>query len=232
VHIEIEYFGGARELTGQRQETLVLQPPDAGLPALVALLAERHPRLSPLLSRVRLAVNDEFVDATATLQDGDRVAVMPPVAGGSSDTGDTPEAIAQCEVRQTPLSVDDALAAVQHPGAGAVTFFVGVVRDHADGKPVKRLDYEAHDTLAVAEMRRVLEGVVGEHPDVRLAVQHRTGQLAIGDAAVVIAASSPHRGDAFSACRKAIDRIKETVPIWKHEWAPDGSANWVNLDGE
>ncbi len=108
--------------------------------------------------------------------------------------------------------------------------FVGVVRDHADGKPVARLDYEAHPTLALVEMRRVLETVVAEFEGARVACIHRVGELTIGDLAVVVAASAPHRAEAFAACRAAIDRVKETVPIWKHEWEPSGAASWVNLD--
>lgn len=222
MQLEIEYFGGAAELTGRRNEIVSLDDGAHGQ-QLVTLLAERHPRLAPLLKRMRLAVNDEFASLDAQLHDGDRVAVLPPVAGGASTL---------CELRETPLSVDQAMDAVQHAGAGAIAVFVGVVRDHADGKPVQRLDYEAHGKLALSEMRRVLDAIVQEMPDVRLAALHRTGQLSVGQRAVVIAASAPHRADAFAACRAAIDRIKQSVPIWKHEWAPDGSANWVGLDGD
>ncbi|MBW2405623.1 MAG: molybdenum cofactor biosynthesis protein MoaE, partial [Deltaproteobacteria bacterium] len=80
------------------------------------------------------------------------------------------------------------------------------------------------------EMNRVLEGVVAEHPGVRIAAVHRVGALDIGDVAVCVAASAAHREDAFAACRKAIDRIKETVPLWKKERGRDGDARWVNLD--
>jgi molybdopterin synthase catalytic subunit len=80
-------------------------------------------------------------------------------------------------------------------------------------------------------MERVLEGVDAEHAGVRLAAVHRVGRLAIGDIAVCVAASAAHREEAFAACRKAIDRIKETVPLWKKEWGPSGEAHWVNLEG-
>ncbi len=106
---------------------------------------------------------------------------------------------------------------MEHSGAGGICIFHGVVRDHADGKPVERLDYEAHESLAEKEMKRVLEGVVAEHAGVRIAAVHRVGRLDVGDAAVCVAASAPHRDAAFAACRKAIDRIKETVPLWKKE---------------
>ena len=79
-------------------------------------------------------------------------------------------------------------------------------------------------------MRRVLDGVVAEHPGARIAAVHRVGRLAIGDVAVSVAVSAAHRDEAFAACRKAIDRIKETVPVWKKEWGPDGEAYWVNLE--
>jgi len=101
----------------------------------------------------------------------------------------------------------------------------------ADGKRVSRLDYEAHESLAHEEMKRVLERVAAEHTGVRIAAVHRVGELAIGDVAVCVAASAAHRDDAFTACRKAIDRIKDAVPLWKKEWGPDGEAHWVNLDG-
>jgi len=118
---------------------------------------------------------------------------------------------------------------VLHPGAGGVALFVGTVRDHADGKPVARLDYEAHPELAEKDAIRVLAKITEEMPGVRLAMTHRVGKLLVGDLAVVVAASSAHRADAFEACRLVIDRVKETVPIWKKEWGPDGEAHWVNL---
>ena len=128
------------------------------------------------------------------------------------------------------ISVDDVRNAVEHSGAGGVCIFHGVVRDHAEGQPVTRLDYEAHESLAEKEMERVLVQVTKEHEGVRIAAVHRIGTLAVGDVAVCVAASSAHRDEAFTACRKAIDRIKETVPIWKKEWGPRGDAYWVNLE--
>jgi molybdopterin synthase catalytic subunit len=130
------------------------------------------------------------------------------------------------ELLSAPLSVDRAMAAVSHPGAGGVAVFVGVVREENEGRKVTRLEYEAYAPMAVAEMRRISEELAGEIPGVRLAVQHRVGDLVVGDVAVVCVASAPHRGEAFAACRKLIDRIKARVPIWKREHGPDG-AYWV-----
>lgn len=125
-----------------------------------------------------------------------------------------------------PLSVEAVIAAVSHPTAGGIDVFVGVVRDHNDGRAVTQLDYEAYPSMAVAEMERIAAEIVAELPGVRLAALHRVGSLAVGDAAVVCAASAVHRGEAFRACKALIDRIKARVPIWKREHGPDGPY-WV-----
>ncbi len=127
-----------------------------------------------------------------------------------------------------PILVDDVLAAVAHPSAGAQVLFLGTVRDHADGQPVTLLEYEAYATMAVAEMGRCVVEVEARFPEVRLAVTHRVGALRIGDVAVACAASAPHRGEAFGAARALIDAIKHQVPIWKREHGPDGPY-WVDF---
>jgi len=219
--IEVRYFAAAREFAGLDHEDLELPEAEVSVSALMSLIGSRHPRLAGYVEHMRFAVDDTFLMSDGRVRDGDAVDVIPPVAGGSGHLVD---------VRDEPLSVDEVLSAVKHPGAGGVTLFVGVVRDHADGKAVARLDYEAHPTMAKSEMLRVLEEVERDFPDSRLAAVHRVGKLDVGDLAIVLAASSPHRGQAFEACHAAIDRIKESVPVWKKEWAPDGSANWVGLE--
>ena len=131
-------------------------------------------------------------------------------------------------VALTGSAIDTAevLARVTHAGAGAVDAFIGLVRDHNDGRAVTLLQYEAYAPMAVAEMQRIASEIETDMPGVRVAVSHRTGSLAVGDCAVVCAASAPHRGEAFSACRRLIDEIKHRVPIWKREHGPDG-AYWV-----
>lgn len=219
--IRIQYYGAARELARTREEDAWLEqdaPCTADLRRWVAL---RHPPLATLIDRMTIAINDELSPLDDRLHSGDLVSLLPPVAGGAATSSS-----ALCDV---PLSLDHALALVSRPGAGGVCMFIGVVRDHADGQPVARLDYEAHATLACKEMERILQALVTEDPELRLCALHRVGELKVGDLAVIVAASAPHRAEAFAACRLAIDRIKTTVPIWKKEWAPDGSAHWVNL---
>jgi molybdopterin synthase catalytic subunit len=129
-------------------------------------------------------------------------------------------------LRDEPLSLDACVTAVSHPSAGGIATFVGVVRDENEGRSVVKLEYQAYETMAVAEMRRIVEEIEKEIDGVRLAVEHRVGPLLVGDVAVICAASAPHRGEAFRACRELIDRIKARVPIWKREHGPDG-AYWV-----
>ncbi|WP_396448997.1 molybdenum cofactor biosynthesis protein MoaE [Actinomadura sp.] len=129
-------------------------------------------------------------------------------------------------VRETPLSIDEAYAAVGAPGAGGIAVFAGTVRDHDHARAVSRLSYSAHPTVE-RELRAVMEKVAADHPVLGLAAVHRVGDLEIGDIAVVVAASSAHRAEAFAACRSLIDDLKANVPIWKHQTFADGDDEWV-----
>jgi molybdopterin synthase catalytic subunit len=136
-------------------------------------------------------------------------------------------AIRLAELRDGPLSVDEVVSAVQDPAAGGIALFTGVVRDHDHGRGVARLSYSAHPS-AGAELRRVAEKVAAGFDALAVAAVHRTGQLAVGDIAVVVAVSCAHRGEAFDACRALIDELKATAPIWKHQEFTDGESEWVN----
>lgn len=132
-------------------------------------------------------------------------------------------------VRDRALSVDEAIAAVSHAGAGAVATFLGVVRDTNAGRPVTLLEYEAYRTMAEAELARIEAEIAAAIPGTRVFATHRVGALSVGDLAVVCAASAPHRGEAFAACRRLIDEIKARLPIWKREHGPDGPY-WVGWE--
>ena len=132
-------------------------------------------------------------------------------------------------IRTEALGLDELVAAVSHRSAGGVATFLGVVRDHNEGRAVTLLEYEAYGLMAEAELGRILEEIAAEMPGVRVAATHRVGALQVGDAAVACAASAPHRAEAFRACREAIDRIKARLPIWKREHGPDGPY-WVGWE--
>lgn len=138
----------------------------------------------------------------------------------------TGHAATLAELRERPLSVDEVLAAVGDDGSGGTVVFVGRVRDHDDGRTVTSLRYEAHPGAAAA-IRQVVERVTAEPEVRRAAAVHRVGELAIGDAAVIVAASCAHRDDAFKAARRLIDEIKEQAPIWKLQRFADGGDQWV-----
>ena len=131
-----------------------------------------------------------------------------------------------------PLSADALAEAVTVPEAGGIAVFLGVVRQSSAGRRVVALEYEAHAPMAEAKMKEIGEAVQRRWPGVKqVAMAHRVGRLGIGQASVGIAVSAAHRADAFEACHFAIDRLKETVPIWKREIFEDGAV-WVGLQGE
>jgi len=130
-------------------------------------------------------------------------------------------------ISAAPLDVAAVYDVVQARPAGAVAVFVGVVRDHDNGKRVTSLDYSAHPS-AIDRLREVANGVVEEFEVIALAAVHRTGHLEVGDTAVIVAVSAAHRGQAYDASRALIDRLKATVPVWKHQVFADGQEEWVN----
>lgn len=147
---------------------------------------------------------------------------------GSAGIGtvDAVTAVRLLALRSTPLAVQEVLDAVADDFAGGVVSFTGVVRTTDDGRAVTELEYEAHPS-AEAELRRVAEAVAADLPVLGLAAVHRTGRLAVGDIAVVVAASAPHRAEAFEAARRLIDDLKREVPVWKRQVFDDGTQEWV-----
>ncbi|MGW1073272.1 molybdenum cofactor biosynthesis protein MoaE [Streptomyces sp. NPDC002537] len=150
---------------------------------------------------------------------------MPPMYEHPGELA-APDPIRLLAIRDTPLSVDEVFAAAGDDAAGGTALFVGTVRDHDGGADVAGLGYSAHPS-AEAEMRRIAAKVVADFPVRALAAVHRVGELSVGDLAVVVAVSCPHRAEAFEACRRLIDDLKREVPIWKHQRFSDGTEEWV-----
>lgn len=217
MQIRVLYFAVVRERLGRDSETFEL-PADAVVGHAIDAIAAHHPVIAQLRGKFRIAVNEEFADWNAKLSDGDELVLIPPVAGGAHHVVLTSD----------PLSLDRCIAAVKGPGMGGMVTFTGMVRDHSHGATIDHLEYEAYAPMAIREMTRLCEEIEKEMPGTRLAVEHRVGRLEIGDLAVVIAASAPHRAEAFAACRAMIDRLKESVPIWKKELGTAGE-EWVGL---
>lgn len=223
MQVTVRFFAGCREAVKQDEATLTLGD-GATLSDLQAALAAEYPSIAHYAERVRYSVNWEYVTPDATLADGDEVAMIPPVAGGAdrSRAWVTEEVVSEADVR--PL--------VETPESGAVVIFLGVVRNHAEGKAVEALTYEAYAPMANKTMLEVAEQAHERWPLHRVAVAHRIGHLGIGDASIAIGVSSAHRKEAFAACEFVMDRIKDDAPIWKKEHWADGPAHWVGDDPE
>ncbi|MBP9085530.1 MAG: molybdopterin converting factor subunit 1 [Kofleriaceae bacterium] len=218
MQVRVLYFAMVRERMGASEQTIVL-PANATVATLLDQLAATYDAVATLRGHLRVAVNEEFRELSHPLGNGDVVALIPPVSGGSGR---------YIRLLDTPLSVQRCIDQVAHVGAGGIATFIGNVRGVSHGKRVAHLEYEAYGTMAVATMHAIALEIETELPGTRVAVEHRTGRLELGDAAVTIAASAPHRAEAFAACQAMIDRLKERVPIWKKEFAEDGEV-WVGL---
>jgi MoaE-MoaD fusion protein len=215
MRVRVLLFAGLREAVGQKQIFLEL-PEDASLAELMAALGDEHPPVAAYRGRLVISVNAERAPLDRVLRDGDEVALLPPVSGGSG----------RRQVSEQPLSMDALIAEVLGDEMGGLVTFTGIVRDHSRGQSIDHLEYEAYGEMAERELRAIGRQVEQRWPMVRYAVSHRIGRLAIGEPAVMIAVAAPHRPEAFEACRFIIDTLKQTVPIWKKEFATSG-AYWV-----
>jgi molybdopterin synthase catalytic subunit len=236
MRVTIRLFAILRQQAGWRERVIYLPATatiDDAWQALVALV----PALAASREIVRFARNGQYAAATERLEDGDQLALIPPVAGGSD------ESLLRVEIRETPL--DDALlaelrAAVSTPRDGAVVVFVGQTREtpgtpapgeeaeaarHA-GESVMQLEYETFAEMALDVLRAIGAEVEQRFGVRRLAIVHRSGVVEVGQASVMIVAAAPHRGPAFDACRYAIEELKARAPIWKAEHFASGSV-WL-----
>lgn len=229
MRVAVRLFGQIREAVGAK-ELHVQLPEGARASTLRSLLTEQYPAFAAPDARLRVSVNREFAADDAPLADGDEVAFLPPVSGGSGvdpGTGAAPPDEPRCTISEHPLDPERVNARVVGPDAGGLVTFVGAVRDVSRGHAIEHLEYEAYPEMAIQEMDRICDEAARRWPGTRVAIAHRIGHLGIGDLAVVVAAASAHRAEAFDACRFAIDALKQTVPIWKKEVATTG-AYWVD----
>jgi molybdopterin synthase catalytic subunit len=223
IAVRVRLFARLREQAGTESETIEL-PRESTVADVYELLCRRHQALERNRDAVRPALNEEFADWDAAVSQGDEVTFIPPVSGGAQSVG------VMFEITTEPLDARRTERAVTHARAGAICTFTGIVRDNSRGRTVTHLEYEAFESMAVAQMRKIAEEIAGKWPDARVAMIHRTGRLEIGEPSVVVSASAPHRAEAIAACKWGIDRLKESVPIWKKEFAASG-ASWIEESG-
>ena len=227
MRIRVLLFGQLKDIVGQREEILEMEP-GTKLASLVERYADRFPKFQALSSSIACSVNEEYAVVTATLRDGDEVALLPPVSGGKATPAGELRS-AHCSIVRQPIDVREIREDMEDRGDGAALLFEGVVRDNSRGRRTLYLDYEAYESMALNEMEKLAQAALERFPVRDVALVHRLGRLQIGETSVVIAVASPHRAAAFEACRWLIDTLKKTVPIWKKEYFEDGAV-WA--DGE
>lgn len=218
MRVTVRYFALVREITGKRSEERELLE-GASVADLLTAIVESYPAVARVRDTAMLMVNQDYVQPDHRLADGDEFALIPPVSGGSG----------RFRVVEEPIDVQAVAELVADPAAGAIVTFVGTVRDNARGRQVVSLEYEAYPAAAEKMLVRIGDEIAGRWGIERVAIWHRVGQLEVGEASVAIAVASAHRAEAFDACRHAIERIKQIVPIWKKEHYADGDT-WVGSE--
>jgi len=214
------FFGVLRDVTGLREDSIEI--PDGGLAATVfEHYSARFPRLGEMSKSIVLAVNQKFCAPSEALSDGDELALLPPVSGGSGENifELTREAIDAASLSRRILSGED----------GAIVTFEGVTRNNTKGRATRYLDYECYEAMALKTMTGIGEDIARTMQISRIAMVHRLGRVEIGETSVVVIAVAPHRRPAFEAALEGINRLKRLVPVWKKEYFEDGEV-WV--DGE
>ena len=208
MRVAVRLFAGLRELAGTRVIELDLPTDAVAADVWPALDLGEEP------AGLLVAINKSYAERGTVLVDGDEVALIPPVSGGAF------------RLSELPLSLDGAVREVASDDAGAIATFTGTTRARSRGREVVRLEYEAYEGMAEAEMERIAADLKVRHSLIEVAIHHRVGIVGIGETSVVIAVSSAHRADALAACAEAIDTLKGSVPLWKKEIYVGGE-EWI-----
>jgi molybdopterin synthase catalytic subunit/molybdopterin converting factor small subunit len=219
MRVTVLFFGVLKEMLSSASQTLDL-PAGSTVDAVLEHYRELLPQQPKLWSTLAIAVNQSYAVKGCLLRDGDEVALLPPVSGGSNSLID---------LVTEPIDAASLAAQVKQGEDGAVVVFDGIVRNNTRGRRTLFLVYEAYEEMALRQMRALAEEAVAVHGVRQVAMVHRLGRLEVGETSVLIAVASAHRAQAFEACRWLIDTLKKTVPIWKKEHFEDGAV-WA--DGE
>lgn len=218
-NVIVKFYGPAKDRAEVEQTSLEIAAGET-VGGVAGKLAEKYPKLGQSLG-IRLAVNRTFVPLSHVVQDGDEIAVIPPVSGGAPAP--------RVGLTREPLVTDAVVAELMRPDAGAIATFVGTVRAELDGcKPLTALEYEAYEEMALEQMESARKKAVEKFGVLDAAVHHRLGRILLGEASILVVVASAHRVEAFDACRWIVDKVKADAPIWKKNIWADGSAEWVD----
>jgi molybdopterin converting factor subunit 1 len=223
--VKVLFFGMLKDITGRAEDRLDLEN-GATLGRVFDHYSSRFPRIREMAGSILLARNQEFAEPSAPLGEGDEIAFLPPVSGGSD---------APCEISENgnffaltwhPIDTRKIASRLLRGEDGAVVTFEGVVRNNTKGRQTHFLDYECYEPMAIKLMARIGGEIAASYAIDRIALVHRLGRLLIGETSVVVIATAAHRKSAFEAAQEGIDRLKRVVPIWKKEHFADGEV-WV-----
>ena len=228
--IKIRFFGLLRDVVGIREETCELSALDT-VGAVFDAYATRFPRLGELRRSILFARNQHFCGEDVQLADGDEIALLPPVSGGSDRAAlqIVDPAGHFFVLTREPIHTSGLVSRVRQDLDGAVVVFEGVVRNNNHGKSVRCLEYDCYEEMAIRSIAELGTDLAHRHEISRFAMVHRLGEVPVGEASVVVVVAAPHRKPAFSAAMEAMDRLKSEVPIWKKEHFEDG-AIWAAGD--
>jgi len=218
--LRLKFFATLRERAGTAAMSREF-PEGISIGEIWAELGAEIPALAAHRDRVAFAVNHEYVNHDYRPCDNDEIAFIPPVSGGANARW-----VSSILLGDAPIDVEQLGQEVANPAAGAIVTFTGTTRRDNVGRRVLRLEYEAYEPMALSEMRKLAEEAGQRWEIVRIAIRHRIGVVEVGETSVAIAVAAVHRAEAFEACRFAIDRLKEVVPIWKKEYFEGGEV-WI-----
>jgi molybdopterin synthase catalytic subunit len=227
MRVRVLFFGVLKDIYARSEDSVEL-PAGSRIADLVAHYRSLAPEKNGLFHSLAIARNQQYASAGDLLQDGDEVALLPPVSGGSDATA-TARGSRHCEIVRDRIPTEDIIARIKRSEDGAVVVFDGIVRNHTRNRQSLYLDYEAYEPMALAQMEALADRIIANYKIREVVIIHRLGRLQIGETSVLIVVASAHRAAAFDASRFAIDTLKRTVPIWKKEHFTDGVV-WV--DGE
>lgn len=229
VTIRVLFFGLLKDITGCAEERLEVAE-GSTLADVFEHYAALHPRLREAGRSIVLAANQQFAERSRQVADGDEIAFLPPVSGGTGPYTHVIEDPAGHFFALTREVIDiAALRRLLLPEDGAIVVFEGVVRNNTGGRRTRFLDYECYEAMAVKVMAQIGGEIAAAHHISRIAMVHRLGRMEIGEASVVILVTAPHRVAAFEAALEGINRLKKLVPVWKKEYFEDGEV-WVEGD--
>lgn len=225
MQVKVLFFGMLREIAGGSEHQFAIGA-GARLADVLSECEKRWPKLAGYLPASATAINQEYAPADSQLNDGDEVAVLPPVSGGTPSAHPDEPFVRLQRDRIVP---HDVVPPRERPEDGAIVIFDGIVRNQSRGRETRYLEYEAYEPMALKQMQELARQAKEKFAIRDVALVHRLGHLEVGESSVLIAVYSAHRAPAFEACRWLIDTLKQTVPIWKKEFFADGAV-WA--DGE